>query len=349
MNPIDLIKTQFEPMGLNNTQIKGALFFLAGMYSFYEEGSIEEENNKLYVYVEKSKFPEPYVDNYDESPSSFNLKHTISDSIFREIFYIYDKECKFGIIDIEGKDTEMVEWPSPLLFEEFYNQGLQLYQTHCLYVNICEEFGKLRQDRNEEEAYTDGARFWQETLPIWQKEAAPIMTLFKNYSPTWFQCFDSIPYVEEDFVAQTAPLQKYFHPLIKDLFEPDIASIEWAYSSWVCFYEGEMRDYLNDMDSEKFFEHTQSLMYEFKESNLNTQSASDILGQLPETFSEKLFSNISSDTDLFTYTQNFIYEFFGIPSESIELSSPLHEKLLWQSCMTHVNFCIGLKYDLLDS
>ena len=321
MNPIDLVKTQFEPMGLNHTQIKGALFFLAGMYSFFKVGASEKEKNSLYDYVEKSKFPEPYVDNYDESPSSFNLKHNKCDSIFREIFNIYDKECKFGIIDIEGDDQEMAAFPSPRLFDEFYNQELQLYQTHCLYIKICEEFGKLRQDKNEDEAYTDGARFWQETLPIWQQTAAPIMNLLENYSPTWFQFLKSIPYYEEDFVTQTAPLQKYFHPLIKDLFEPEIASVEWAYSSWVCFYEGEMRDNLNDMDSEKFFEHSQSMMCEFKEANLDNKTTSFILGELPEKFSEKLFSNISSETDFFTYTQNFIYEFFGIPADSIKLSS----------------------------
>jgi len=347
MTPIDLVKTQFAPMGLNDTQIKGALFFLAGMYSFFKVGSSEEEKNKLYDYLEKSKFPEPYSDNDDEIKSSIHEK---SNSFFREILNIYDNENKFGIYEtMRNEGKEIVELPSPLLFEEFCNQDLQLYRTHCLYIKICEEFGKLLSDRNEEESYIEGALFWQETIPIWQQAAAPIMTTLGDFSPTWFQFFKSIPYYEEDFITETAPLQKYFHPFINSLFEPDIASIEWAYSSWVCFFEGDLRDNLTDMDSEKFFEHTQSLMCELKEAHLDTQSASHVLAQLPVEFSEKLFSNISTETDLFTYTQNFIFEFYGIPSKSIKLSSPLHEILLWQSCMTHVNFCIGLKYDLLDS
>ena len=91
------------------------------------------------------------------------------------------------------------------------------------------------------------------------------------------------------------------------------------------------------------------MMCSFKEEQLNNDECNQFLEYLPEEYSEKLFSNISRDTDLFTYTQNFIYEFFGIPSDSIKLSSPLHEILLWQSCMTHVNFCIGLKYDFVNS
>ena len=39
MNPIDLVKTQFEPIGLNHTQIKGALFLLAGINSVFKVDS----------------------------------------------------------------------------------------------------------------------------------------------------------------------------------------------------------------------------------------------------------------------------------------------------------------------
>ena len=58
MNPIDLVKTQYESMGLNHTQIKGALFFLTGMYSFFKVDDSEKGKNRLYDYVDKSKFPE---------------------------------------------------------------------------------------------------------------------------------------------------------------------------------------------------------------------------------------------------------------------------------------------------
>ena len=122
MTPIDLVKTQFAPMGLNDTQIKGALFLLAGINSFFKVDSSEEEKNKLYDYLEKSKFPEPYSDNDDEIKSSIHEK---SNSFFREILNIYDNENKFGIYEtMRNEGKEIVELPSPLLFEEFCNQDL---------------------------------------------------------------------------------------------------------------------------------------------------------------------------------------------------------------------------------
>ena len=347
MNPIDLVKTQFTFMGLNDTQIKGALFFLAGIYSFSKNEASDQEKNRIYDYVEKSKFPEPYNDNDSEKKSSL---HEISSSIFREILNIYDKENRFGIYQtLRGEDTTMIDFPDPLLFEVYNSQTSQLYRTHCFYIKICDEFGNLLSDRNEEESYIDGHLFWKETIPIWTQAAAPIMVALGDFAPTWFRFLQLIPNVNPEFITQTAPLQKYLQPLINDFFEPDLAGIEWAYSSWVCFKQGEILDDLNEMHTEDFFEYTQSIMSSFKEELTNKDDIIQILDNLPEEFSKKLFSNITSETELFPYTQNFIFEFFGIPADSIKSSSTIHEKLLWQSCMTHVNFCIGLKHDLLDS
>ena len=74
MNPIDLVKTQFETIGLNDTQIKGELFFLAGIYSFFKNEASDQEKNRIYNYVEKSKFPkipESIVKSVAITPLSF--------------------------------------------------------------------------------------------------------------------------------------------------------------------------------------------------------------------------------------------------------------------------------------
>ena len=49
----------------------------------------------------------------------------------------------------------------------------------------------------------------------------------------------SFPYGEKEFFLQSHPMQNLFHPFIQG-FEQELAQCEWAYTSWICFDDGEM-------------------------------------------------------------------------------------------------------------
>ena len=50
MNPIEIAKNRCPKIGLSETELKGALFFLAGINSFARLDADDSERNKLFDY-----------------------------------------------------------------------------------------------------------------------------------------------------------------------------------------------------------------------------------------------------------------------------------------------------------
>ena len=136
-----------------------------------------------------------------------------------------------------SQEHEIIKLPEPLLFEEFKNVDLKLGETHKLFIKISQEFGDLLKNRSENECYSDGALFWQHSIPIWQKSAGFVLSAIGDSSPPWFMFLKSFPYGEKEFFLQSHPMQNLFHPFIQG-FEQELAQCEWAYEL-ICFDDGE--------------------------------------------------------------------------------------------------------------
>ena len=141
MNPIEIAKNRCPKIGLSETELKGALFFLAGINSFARLDADDSERNKLFDYSSVGPF-EPD----DELPNNVSER---SGSIYREIINLFDEENRFGLYESSSsREHEIIKLPAPLLFEEFKSVDLKLGETHKLFIKISQEFGNLLKNQN---------------------------------------------------------------------------------------------------------------------------------------------------------------------------------------------------------
>jgi hypothetical protein len=333
MNPIDKIILQYPIIGLSDTEIRGTLFLLAGIYSFNEIGSDEEDNNRLLNFSSVGPF-----DSNEDLPRIIRVGIS---SIYREIFDLFDDNNNLYYEKNHSGEMEIVNYPDPLLFNNYKNTKWNLMNTHKFFINISQEIGKFIEDRSLEESYSDGALFWQKSHHSWHNIGARILTKIGETPPLWFMYITALPNLENEFIHESAPAQKLFLPLIQG---PN-GKYEWAYSSLVCFDKGKMIKELTNLEDEHYFSHALQRM-EFFKKKLNGPQRQRLINMIPEGFKERLYSDFSKNTeDPFQFINKFMFEYFGFKEKSSEVTSPLHERIMWQACVMHIMFCLGLKYD----